>query len=166
MTLSFLDMNYCRLKSRRQYVHLVPLITWPNIISELFEKAWETREFMPCSISSHPPATEWGGEVFLRSKSTEHHRSQFPTCRAVDIETMKRLHDKVNIFPQTSWQRRLVKVVLIKWFFATFGRLPIALFEVQVNLIPLIGKADSFTKEELQEFKQNVFFSSFPRILR
>ena len=47
------------------------------------------------------------------------------TCRAVDIETMKRLHDKVNIFPQTSWQRRLVKVVLIKWFFATFGRLPI-----------------------------------------
>ena len=50
-------------------------------------------------------------------------------------------------------------------FFATFGRLPI-LFEVQVNLIPLIGKADSFTKEELQEFKQNVFFSSFPKILR
>jgi len=39
--------------------------------------------------------------------------------RAVDIETMKRLHDKVN-------------------------------------LIPLIGKADSFTKEELQEFKQNI----------
>ena len=70
-------VNYCGLKSRRQYVHLVPLITWPNIISELFEKAWETREFMPCSISSHPPATEWGGEVFLRSKSTEHHRSQF-----------------------------------------------------------------------------------------
>ena len=88
------------------------------------------------------------------------------TCRAVDIETMKRLHDKVNIFPQTSWQRRLVKVVLIKWFFATFGRLPIALFEVQVNLIPLIGKADSFTKEELQEFKQNVFSSSFPRIFQ
>ena len=26
----------------------------------------------------------------------------------------------------------------------------------QVNLIPLIAKADSFTKEELQEFKQNV----------
>ena len=62
MTLSFLDMNYCRLKSRRQYVHLVPLITWPNIISELFEKAWETREFMPCSISSLPPAMEWGGK--------------------------------------------------------------------------------------------------------
>ena len=50
-------------------------------------------------------------------------------------------------------------------FFATFGRLPI-LFEVQVNLIPLIGKADSFTKEELQEFKQNVFSSSFPRIFQ
>jgi len=39
--------------------------------------------------------------------------------RAIDIETMKRLHDKVN-------------------------------------LIPLIAKADSFTKEELQEFKQNI----------
>ena len=48
-----------------------------------------------------------------------------PTCRAVDIETMKRLHDKVNLFSETSWQRRLVKVILIKWFFATFGRLPI-----------------------------------------
>ena len=40
------------------------------------------------------------------------------------------------------------------------------LLEVQVNLIPLIGKADSFTKEELQEFKQNVFSSSFPRIFQ
>ena len=48
-----------------------------------------------------------------------------PTCRAVDIETMKRLHDKVNLFSETSWQRWLVKVILIKWFFATFGRLPI-----------------------------------------
>ena len=87
-----------------------------------------------------------------------------PTCRAVDIETMKRLHDKVNLFSETSWRRWLVKVILIKWFFATFGRLPIVWSAGELDSPDRQG--GFFHQGGAAGVQTKCNFSSFPRILR
>ena len=92
----------------------------------------------------------WNRNISLKSNffstSSQILVLKIETCRAIDIETMKRLHDKVLFSKQSkTWHS-----------FSSLASSSIAF--AQVNLIPLIAKADSFTKEELQEFKQNVGF--------